>query len=149
MLINADSKRRSARNRVRTSRQRSATPASLLQRVSPGKWPDRIHEYSVPCISEIHSESVTRFISCMISRNSSVTHFRIDPPREPVRNGSSWKRAPPRASVRLFSQHAGDVDQQSTLGVPRVLLRALTSSTVRTVGPDILNSRVTVSEFSQ
>ena len=27
MLINADSKRRSARNRVRTSRQRSATPA--------------------------------------------------------------------------------------------------------------------------
>ena len=28
MLINADSKRRSAKNRVRTSRQRSATPTS-------------------------------------------------------------------------------------------------------------------------
>eukprot|EP01043_Picozoa_sp_COSAG02_P061071 COSAG02_NODE_8122_length_2699_cov_7.290769_2_plen_150_part_00 len=57
----------------------------------------------------IHSESVTRFISCMISRNSSVTHFRIDPPKKGVRNGSSWKRVPSGASARLFSQHAGDV----------------------------------------
>ena len=64
-------------------------------RCSPGKWPDRIHEYSVPCISEIHSESVTRFISCIISRNSSLTHFRIDPPREQVRIGSSSWRGPP------------------------------------------------------
>ena len=27
----------------------------------------------------------------MISQNSSVTHFRIDPPEKGVRNGSSWK----------------------------------------------------------
>ena len=37
--------------------------------------------------------------------------------------------------------------QQSTLGVPRVRGRAFTSCTVRTVGPDILYFRVTVSEF--
>ena len=86
-----------------------------------GKWSDRIHEYySVLCISEIHSESVTRFISCIISRNSSLTHFRIDPPKKGVRNESSWKRGPSRPSAGLCFFPAHWWCQQSSFVPPRV-----------------------------
>ena len=64
---------------------------------------------SVPCISEIHSESVTRFISCMISRiHSGSTRPRTGPI---ARVGSVALRGPPRD----FSQRAGDVSSLSYL----------------------------------
>ena len=73
---------------VRPTARRKARVTQGVQPCSRGNWPDCVHECTVLCISEIHSESVTRFISCIISRNSSVTHFRIDPPKKGVRNGS-------------------------------------------------------------
>ena len=69
------------------------------RRCSTGKWPDRIHEYSVPCISEIHSESVTRFISCNFTRNSGTTRLRIVAPN---RGTDTWLELETWRSAELF-----------------------------------------------
>ena len=94
---------------------------SVVLGCSTEKRPDCVHENPVLCMHEFIQNSATRVIPCNFTRISNTTRLRTAAPAEQVRNGSSWKHGPSGPSVRLFSQHPGDVSSLPT--DPRVYTR--------------------------